>query len=173
MNNNKVAFKILENGEKVPIGHTQIRCHMIFDVKFDFTRKACFVAGGHLTEPPTSITYLTVVSRESVRIAFLMAALNDLDVLAVDIGNVYLNAPCREKVYFTAGPEFGTEHIGKNVIIVRALYGLKSSGAAWHAFFAESLGNKEKGLGFIPCSRADPDMWRKEEVDSEGNTYYS
>jgi hypothetical protein len=33
------------------IGYTEIRCHMIFDVKMDFLRKARFVAGGH---PPGS-----------------------------------------------------------------------------------------------------------------------
>ena len=54
----------------------------------DFTRKARFVAGGHTTEAPTSITYSSVVSRDSVRIGFLIAALNDS----------YLNAPCREKI---------------------------------------------------------------------------
>ncbi len=82
---------------------------MIFDVKMDFTRKARFVAGGHMTNPPAAITNSGVVSRDSVRIAFLLAALNDVDLLATDIGNAYLNAPAREKVYTTAGPEFGPE----------------------------------------------------------------
>jgi len=66
---------------------------MIFDVKMDFTRKAIFVAGGHMTNPPSAITYSSVVSRDSVRIAFLLAALNEIDLLATDIGNAYLNAP--------------------------------------------------------------------------------
>ncbi len=78
------------------VGFQEIKCHIILDVKMDLTRKARFLAGGHLTEPPASITYSSVVSRDSVRIAFLLAALNDLDVLACDIGNAYLNAPCRE-----------------------------------------------------------------------------
>ena len=155
------------------MGYTKIKCHMIFNIKFDFTRKARFVAGGHLTEPPSSITYSTVVSRESIRIAFLIAAFNELDILAADIGNAYLNAPCREQVYFIAGAEFGMENKGKKVVIVRALYGLKSSGAAWHAYFAESLGNKEQGLGFVPCHRADPDVWMKPEISSTGKHYYS
>ena len=60
---------------------------MIFDVKMDFTRKARFVAGGHLTDAPSSVTYSSIVSRDSVRIAFLVAALNGLDVMACDIGN--------------------------------------------------------------------------------------
>ena len=74
---------------------------MVFDIKMDgkFTRKARFVAGGHTTDTPASITYSSVVSRDSVRIAFLIAALNDLDVWAADIGNAYLNADCREKIY--------------------------------------------------------------------------
>jgi hypothetical protein len=107
MSNNHLAFQFLEENESIPIGYKWIRCHMIFDVKMDFTQKARFVAGGHMTNPPTSITYSSVVSRDSVRIAFLLAALNDVDLLATDIGNAYLNAPAREKVYTTAGPEFG------------------------------------------------------------------
>lgn len=65
----------------------EIKCHMLFDVKMNLTWKACFVAGWHMTEPPASITFLSVVSRDSVRIAFMLAALNDLDILACDIGN--------------------------------------------------------------------------------------
>jgi hypothetical protein len=67
-------------------------------------RKARLVAVGHMTDPPASITYASVVSRESMRIAFLIvAALNDLDVLAADIGNAYLNARTKEKVYIICG----------------------------------------------------------------------
>ena len=33
------------------VGFQEISCHMIFDNKMDLTRKARFVAGGHLTEP--------------------------------------------------------------------------------------------------------------------------
>jgi hypothetical protein len=104
----------------------------------DFTRKARFVAGGHKTEPPSSITYASVVSRESVRIAFLIAALNDLDIMAADIQGAYLNAPCREKVYTICGHEFG-EHVGKVAVVKLALYGLKSSGFAWRSHLAETL----------------------------------
>ena len=96
---------------------------MIFDVKMDLTRKARFVAGRHKLEPPASIMYSSVVSRDSVRIAFMLAALNHLDIWACDIGNAYLNAPCREKVWFVAGPEFGLRQ-GTVIRIVRALYGL-------------------------------------------------
>jgi hypothetical protein len=94
-------------------GHQEIKCHIIFDVKMDFTRKARFVAGGHMTETPPSITYSSVVSRESVKIAFLIAALNGLDIMSCDIGNAYLNAPFKEKIWFVAGKECGPNLEGK------------------------------------------------------------
>ena len=34
------AVKILDSIEAKPIGYQQIPCHIIFDVKMDFTRKA-------------------------------------------------------------------------------------------------------------------------------------
>ena len=61
-----VAFKKLEDGEVVPPGYTEITCHLIFEVKFDLRRKARYVAGGHLTDCPQVMTYLSVVSRERV-----------------------------------------------------------------------------------------------------------
>jgi hypothetical protein len=41
------AFKFLDDKDPNPVGHTKIQCHMVFDVKADFTRKARLVAGGH------------------------------------------------------------------------------------------------------------------------------
>jgi len=107
------------------IGYQEIKCHMVFDIKMDgdLTRKARFVAGRHTTEDPVSTTYSSVVSRESVRIAFLIAALNDLQIFAADVGNAYLNAPCCEKIWTRAGKEFGSDE-GLVMIIVHALYGL-------------------------------------------------
>ena len=66
------------------------------------------VAGGHITASPSSITYSSVVSRYSVRIALTIAALNDLSILGCDIQNAYLTAPCREKIWTTVGPKFGS-----------------------------------------------------------------
>jgi hypothetical protein len=167
MKNVRVAFKFLDTNERIPVGYKWIKCHLVFDVKMDFTRKARFVAGGHMTDPPPTLTYSSVVSRDSVRIAFMLAALNDVDLLVADIGNAYLNAPTREQVYTTAGPEFGAELQGQSVIIVRALYGLKSSGAAWRAHLAGTL----KSLGFT-SSLADPDVWYRATSKPNGFEYY-
>jgi hypothetical protein len=149
------------------VGFQEIECHMVFDVKMDLTRKARFVAGGHMTETPASLTYSSVVSRDSVRIAFLIAALNDLDILSCDISNAYLNAPCREKIWFVAGPEFGSRQ-GQVVKVVRALYGLKSSGAAWRNYLQRSI---LEDLQFEPTI-ADPDVYRKRSRKPSGMEYW-
>ena len=104
-----------------------IGCHLIFDMKMEFTQKACFLEGGQKTEYPSSITYSSVVSRDSVRLAFTIAALNGVDVMPCDLENMYLNAMCREKIWFEGGNKCG-EDKGKVLIVVRALYGLKYMG---------------------------------------------
>ena len=75
MKNVRPAFEVWEKSkEDIPPGYQQIKCHLIFDVKMgeNFRRKARFVAGGHTTEVPESlITYSSVVSRDSVRIALM------------------------------------------------------------------------------------------------------
>ena len=76
-----------------------------------------------MVEAPKSLTFASVVSRESVRIALTLAALNDLEVKTSDIQNAYLTAPCTEKVHTTLGIKFG-EDKRKTAIIVKALYGL-------------------------------------------------
>ena len=162
MRNVKPAFEILDEDAPDPIGHQQIRCHMIFDVKLDLTRKARYVAGGHVTEAPAALTYQSVVSRESVRIAFTIAALNDLDVCAADIQNAYITAPCREKIWTRCGPEFGPL-MGRKARIVRALYGLKSAARAFGAFLAETL----MDLGWKPC-RGESDVRMRSRTKENG-----
>jgi hypothetical protein len=120
-----------------------------------------------MTDLPTSITYSSMVSRESIQIAFLIAALNDIGIKAADIGNAYLNAQPRKKVDTTAGKEFGSKFEGKPVLIVHALYGLKSSGAAWHVHLANTLHQ----LGFTSCL-ADPDVWYRAVSKYDPFPYY-
>ena len=86
-------FEVFEKRkEDIPIGYQQIKCHMIFDVKLgdNFRCKARLVGGGYTTTALASITYSSVVSRDSVQIPLKIAALNDLDILAYDIQNSYL-----------------------------------------------------------------------------------
>jgi Reverse transcriptase (RNA-dependent DNA polymerase) len=130
-------------------------------------RKAQHVAGGHTIEPPSAVTYSSVVSRESIRIGLLILALNYLDVFATDIQNAYLTSPCEEKIYTVLGKEFGPHREGRNALVVRALYGLKSAGAAFRNQLASCL----RHLGF-PSSCGDPDVWFRPAVKSNDKEYY-
>ena len=96
-----------DEAKKKLVGYQEICCQMIFDIKMaGLVHKAHLVGGSHTTDTPSSITYSSVVFCDSIWIAFLIAALNDLDIMAADIGNAYLNAPCREKIWTVAGKEF-------------------------------------------------------------------
>jgi hypothetical protein len=140
---------------------------MIFDVKMeDFRRNARFVAGGHTTDTPHVMTYASVVSRELVRISLTLDALNDVDVKKADIENAYLTSPITEKVWTVLGPEFGDD-AGKRVLILRALYGLKSAGVAFRNYLAECM----KHLGWIPC-RAYRELWMKTETRPDDGVLY-
>ena len=55
----------------------------------------------------------------------------------------------------------------KVFIVVRALYGLKSSDAEFRAFLAKRLDN----MGFKSII-ADPDVWMRESTKSESEEYH-
>ena len=128
--NVRMAFQILDDDKPVPIGYTFILCHMIFDVNMeDFRYKARLVAGGHMTKTPSTTTYASVVSSEIVILGLMLASLNALEVKCGNVENAYITVPFTEKVWSILGTEFGSD-AGRKAIIVRALYGLKSVGAA-------------------------------------------
>ena len=57
-----VAFKILDDDEKMPVGYTLSSGHIIWDIKMDFTRKARWVKDGHRTPDLDDSKYAGVVS---------------------------------------------------------------------------------------------------------------
>ena len=93
----------------MPMGHRKVTGHLVFDVKMTFARKARYVLDGHKTPLPAGSTCTSVVSRESVRIAFTYAAINGVDTFVADIRNVCLQEPSSEKYFITHGTEFGLE----------------------------------------------------------------
>ena len=95
-----------------------------------------------------------------------IAALNELDILACDIKGAYLTAKCREEIYTIAGAEFGSE-AGSIMVVKMALYGLKSSGAAFRAKLAGVLHD----LNYRP-TKADLDVWLRAAIKPNGEKYY-
>ena len=70
MRNVRVAFEEFDGDSNALVGYTQITGHLVFDVKLgeNFRRKARYCADGQKTGAPASVTYSTVVARDSVRI---------------------------------------------------------------------------------------------------------
>jgi hypothetical protein len=157
MKNVLPAFEFRDD-DVMPPGFKKIDCHMVFDVKLDLRRAS--------NGPQKESVYSSVVSRDSVRLAFLIAELNDLEILSADVQNAYLNAPTKERIYTIAGPEFGQGKEGRPVMIVRALYGLQSSGARWHDHLAATL----RDAGFKAC-KADTNVWMRPAVKADGSKY--
>jgi hypothetical protein len=168
MMNVGVAFEILPVDGQPPPGWSKVSGHIIFDIKMDYTRKARWVLNGHLTPDATGVsTYAGVVSRESKRIALTYAALNNLDVIAADIRNAYLQAPSSRKDYIICGKEFGLENEGRVALIHRALYGGKTAGRDFRNHLRECMAF----LGFKSC-KADPDVWMRAATKHDGSPYW-
>ena len=168
MKNVRVAFTVHEGDIKELEGYELISGHLIFDVKLgeNFRRKARYVADGYKTSTPSAVTYSSVTSRDSVRLFLLLAALNDVDIQSADVQNAFISAPVLEKVWLVAGPEFGPEQ-GTNMIVTRALYGLKSASASFRSFMAKKLDE----IGF-KSSKGDFDIWMRPAIKPDGHQYY-
>ena len=106
-----------------------------------------------MTKAQAIIKYASIVSRETVRIALMIAALDDLEVKLGNILNAYVQAPVTEKVWTTLGPEFGND-ARKTAVIVKALYGLKLAGAAFRSHLARCM----ESLEYESC-KSDSDLW--------------
>jgi hypothetical protein len=127
---------------------------MVFDVKYDMIHKARLVAGGNWTVYNKEDIYSGVVRMDTVRIGFFLGELYGLSCCACDVGNAFLYGKTKEKVYINADPEFGVNLHGRNLIIDKSLYGLKTSAAGFHEHLSESL----LRLGFKK-TKHDSDLW--------------
>ena len=72
---------------------------------------------------------------------------------------------CRERVGVETGPNFVSE-AGKNMLVRKALYGLKSSGAAFREFLAETV----DAMGYR-LSYTDPDLCLMSAVKPDSFDY--
>ena len=102
-----------------PNGYQKIRVHLIFAVKHDGRHKARLVSGGHLTPDPIESIYSGIVSIRSLRLVIFLAKLNNLEVWGADIGNAYLEAKTKEKLYIVAVPEF--EELEGDILVISLL----------------------------------------------------
>ena len=121
--------------------------------------------GGHLVDPLSISTRSTIVKGVSVRLLDVIAHCNNLKVLCGDVGNAFVTAPCLEKVYSRAGPEFGDCH-DSIMVLMKTLYGLRSSSHAFRGHFADFLCS----MGFHSVCY-NHDVWMRMQEDKTGYDY--
>ena len=109
--------------------------------------------------------YSSTVKSISVRLLLVISHKEKYDILCGDIGNVFPTIYTNERVYAITGKEFGAR-AGQFIIIVKALYGLATSGERWHAIFTDTL----RGLNFVP-TRYDSDVWMQRHEDGSSYEY--
>ena len=104
------------------------------------------MAGGHLTKEPNEAVHSGVVSLRNLRLAMFLAELNNLQLRGVDVGNAYLQALTKEKLYIVGGPEF-EELQGHALVMHNALYATRSGGMTnYLRSFIKLVSNPQKQI---------------------------
>ena len=77
-------------------------------------------------------TYAPVAKFSTIRSILAHAAIHDLPIRNLDIGNAYLNSflPQNERCFMEAPPRYGRD--GYVCMLIKSLYGLKSAGRLWN-----------------------------------------
>ena len=110
LENVKVVFEISPDEKKLSIGHQYVQCNIVFNTKEeDFRWKTQLVAKGNMTKAPANIMNTTVVSRETLKIALIIATLYNCEFKCGDILNTYIQAPVTEKAWTILDPEIGKD----------------------------------------------------------------
>ena len=160
------VFDFYPPNYRVPNNYQYCPLRIIFDVKQeDLRRKARMVAGGHVINSSMYESYASVVQTRTIRLLETIAMNEGLSFMTGDIGNAFVHALTKEKIYSVAGPEFDHRE-GCKIIIKKALYGLATSARQWNL----TLGDVIRKMGFTP-SRADPDLWIKESGNKDTYEY--
>jgi hypothetical protein len=143
-------------------GYQLAPLRMIYTIKPDLCQKSCLVIGGLRIKADDHSGYGSIVQITSIHFLSAIAKAQGLQFLTGDIGNAYLYASTREKMYFECGTEFGPELNGRIAIE------FKSSGNCWLAHFAKTLFS----MGF-ELTHFDPDKWIELHPEKEGYDYIS
>ena len=138
---------------------------MVYDVKPDLTYKSRLVCDGSRVDPRGLSTRSTIVKGVSVHLPEIIVDSHNLEVMTGDIGNDFIQAHTKDKIYIKCGPEFG-DSARSIAIIVRALYGLTTSTEIFRTMLADFL----RTLEFTP-SRFDRDIWMRLRDEQTGYDY--
>ncbi len=134
---------LIENGTwelvKLPAGKKAIGSRWVFRIKRNADGsieryKGRLVAQGFSQRPGIDYeeTFAPTPRWNAIRAILALAALEDLELVSVDISNAFLNGTIEEEVYMRQpeGFQSGTpDHVCR---LIKSLYGLKQAPRAWH-----------------------------------------
>lgn len=115
-------------------------------------QKARLVVDGNKVTCNPDIFGGTMVTNTSVRLLLFVNTYAGYDSIITDIINAYLNVPTPKLMITKLGTKIGIL-ADCWVCIIKALYGLRASSAAWDRYFSQII----RFDGFIP-SRYDPNL---------------
>ena len=130
-----------------PKEYKKIPYHIVFDVKFEVRRKSRLVADGSWCDPPKEDVFSGVVALDTVRLDFMFSDLNNFSLCVADVVTIFLYGKTMEKMYVTVGQGLGAKIPGKQMVIDKGLYTLRSSSVC---FFSWTLIRKTTGDGLSP-----------------------
>ena len=107
-----------------------------------------------------------MVSHDSNHIGLLLSSIHGGDITAIDLDYAYLNVQCTEKMWFVGADEC-RENKSRFLLIVRSLYGLKSSGFLWISALEAALWEI-----WLKTMMADPKICIRAEIRPDGYDYY-
>ena len=147
--------------QELPPGAKAIGCRWVFKVKRDAKGnieryKARLVAKGFTQREHIDFeeVYAPVSQYATLRAFLSTVADQDLEVRQVDIKTAFLNGDLEEELYMQQPPGY---HLGGRAAVcrlLRAIYGLRQAGRAWHAKLLATL----LSMGFLP-SEADASLF--------------
>jgi hypothetical protein len=119
----------------------------VFTYKFDTDGflnkfKARICVRGDLQRSTHQDTYAATLAARTYRALMAIAAAFDLEMYQLDAVNAFANSLMNETVY--CGPPEGFEQAGRCLLLLRALYGLRTSPLLWLKNFSATL--RELGL---------------------------
>ena len=124
----------------LPTGFQAIKTRMVYEIKKGIPC-ARFCAKGYEQKPGIDFdtTWAPVVSAQSMRVFFGLAATLDLEIEQMDVSRAFLNSPIDKEIYVMPPPDRGYEN--KVFLLKKALPGLKQSGMLWHKQIESTLNN--------------------------------
>jgi hypothetical protein len=141
--NRALSEKKVMNVVDIEPGMKILKSRYVYKIKRKFGKitrfKARLVAMGYGQEDSLELNFAPVVKPTTVRLCFALALQYDLHVHQVDISNAFCYAKMEGPPVYMHAPEGMDLPSGKCFLLLRSLYGLRTSPKAWNKTIDKSL----------------------------------